>query len=169
MITSKLKTFGIFCISLFFLIIFIQIKPITAQSRIADPLPSWNQGTTKQTIITFVKKVTDSSLDTYIPPSDRIAIFDNDGTLWLEKPLYIQLVFILDRLKELAPQHPEWQTEEPFKTLLTQGVEGLKTLTIPDDVIQLVLATHTGMSDSEFENSVNQFFSNTKHPRFNRH
>lgn len=168
MITSKLKTFGIFCLSLLLLIIFIQIKPIIAQNQVADPLPSWNQGTTKQSIITFIKNVTDPSLKTYIPPSDRIATFDNDGTLWIEKPLYIQLEFVLYNLDSLAPQHPEWQTEEPFKTLLTQGIEGLKSLNLHDDIIKLLLVTHTGMSDTEFTTSVNQFFVKTKHPRFNR-
>lgn len=168
MMIQKLKYFCLLCCSLLFLIAFIQIKPVTAQISIDYPLPSWNQGTTKQTIIAFVEKITDPALETYIPPSDRIATFDNDGTLWTEKPLYIQVAFSLYNLKKLAPQYPEWQREELFKALLNQGVEGIRDLKIPDDILPLILATHTGMSDPEFENAVNQFFKETKHPRFNR-
>src|SRR4249920_459448 len=84
----------------------------------ADPLPSWNEGAAKQAIISFVEKVTKEGSPAFVPPAERIATFDNDGTLWCEQPLPVQLYFVLDRVKALAPQHPEWKTKEPFASLL---------------------------------------------------
>ena len=141
---------------------------VAAQSRIADPLPSWNQGSTKQAIISYVQQVTDPANDSYILPADRIATFDNDGTLWIEKPLYVQLVFVLDRLKALAPQHPEWQEAQPFKSILSNDLNQLQSLKIPDDLFKLILATHSGMSEEEFEAQVTRFLQNQTHPRFKR-
>jgi hypothetical protein len=79
-----------------------------------DPLPSWVEGTTKQSIMRFVRTVTDKSSPVYVPPEERIATFDNDGTLWAEQPMYVQIVFALDRVKALAPKHPEWKTKQPL-------------------------------------------------------
>lgn len=141
---------------------------VSAQGRIADPLPSWNSGQPKQAIINFVQDVTNPNSDNYLPNSDRIAVFDNDGTLWQEKPLYVQLVFVLDQLKTLAPQHPEWQTEEPFKTVLTDPNPDLKTLGSVENLLTLALATHTGITETEFEQQVQQFLETETHPRFKK-
>ncbi|MEB3161343.1 MAG: HAD family hydrolase [Synechocystis sp.] len=138
---------------------------VMAQSRIADPLPSWNDGQPKQTIIKFVEDVTDPNNSNYLPSGDRLAVFDNDGTLWLEKPFYVQLAFILDQIKILAPQHPEWQTQEPFKTLLTDPNPDFKTLATTENLLQLAMATHTGMTQTAFEEQVDQFFKTAKHPK----
>ena len=137
-----------------------------AQGTIADPLPSWNEGQPKQTIIKFVRDVTDPNSKNYLPLGDRIAVFDNDGNLWQEKPLYVQLAFVLDQIKILAPQHPEWKTEEPFRTLLTDPNPDLKSFANTENLMKLLLATHAGMSQTEFETQVKQFFKTAQHPRF---
>ena len=134
----------------------------TAQAK--DPLPSWNDGAAKQSIVTFVKRVTTPGSADYIPPSARIATFDNDGTLWAEQPMYFQVFFALDRVKELAPQHPEWQTQEPFASLLKGDVKaalagGDKAL------IEIVMATHAGMSTTEFEAIVKNWIATARHPQ----
>ncbi|MGA1621927.1 MAG: haloacid dehalogenase-like hydrolase [Synechocystis sp.] len=149
-----------------FIVLMISNVRVMAQSRIADPLPSWNDGQPKQTIIDFVQAVTDPDSANYLPIGDRLAVFDNDGTLWLEKPVYIQLAFILDQIKVLAPQHPEWQTEEPFKTLLTDPNPDLKALATTENLLQLAIATHTGMSQTEFDAQVQDFFQQASHPQF---
>ena len=91
---------------------------VVANAAQADPLPSWNEGEPKQNILTFVHSVADPNGPDYVPPAARIAVFDNDGTLWCEQPLYIQLAFALDRVKALAPEHPEWRTTQPFQAVL---------------------------------------------------
>ena len=98
------------------------VTPAHAES---DPLPSWNDGPAKTTIIEFVSKVTKKGSPDFVPPAERIAVFDNDGTLWAEQPMYFQLFFALDRVKALAPQHPEWKEEEPFASLLKGDVKGV--------------------------------------------
>ena len=137
-----------------------------AQGRISAPLPSWNEGKPKQTIIQFVQDVTNSSSKNYLPLGNRIAVFDNDGTLWQEKPIYVQLAFVIDQIKILAPQHPEWQIEEPFRTLLTVSSPDLKSLSSVENLMKLVLVTYAGMSQTEFETQVKQFFKTAQHPRF---
>lgn len=132
-----------------------------------DPLPSWNDTICKQCIITFVNDVTKKGSPEFVPVSDRIAVFDNDGTLWSEKPFYNQLAFAIDRVKALAPQHPEWKQEQPFKavleednkTLAASGLEGL---------VKLVMATHAGNTTEEFESLVKEWIATAKHPRFNQ-
>src|SRR5262245_47632302 len=96
--------------------LFVAVAPTRGQS--SDPLPSWNDGPTKPAIISFVDKVTKEGGHDFVPPRLRIATFDNDGTLWVEKPMYTQVVFAVDRIKALAPQHPEWKTEEPYKSVI---------------------------------------------------
>jgi phosphoserine phosphatase len=137
-----------------------------AQGRMADPLPSWNEGKPKQTIIQFVQDVTDPNSKNYLPLRDRVAVFDNDGTLWQEKPIYVQLAFVIDQIKILAPQHPEWKTEEPFRTLLNDPNPDLKSLQSTENLMKLLLTTHTGMNQTEFETQVKQFFKTAQHPRF---
>ena len=90
-----------------------------------EPLSSWNEGETKQSIVNYVEAVTDESSADFIPESDRIATFDNDGTLWSEQPAYFQLFFAMDRIKQMAPDHPEWENEEPFRSVLSNDLEGL--------------------------------------------
>ena len=118
-----------------------------------DPLPSWNDGKAKQSIITFVEKVTKPGSPDFVPVPERIATFDNDGTLWCEQPVPVQLYFALDRVKALAPQHPEWKTKEPFASLLRGD---LKTALAGGDkaILKLFTATHTGMTTVEFEQIV---------------
>ncbi|WP_455223050.1 HAD family hydrolase [Kaarinaea lacus] len=131
----------------------------------SDPLPSWREGAAKTRIIHFVKSVTDKSSETYVAPAERIAVFDNDGTLWSEQPMYFQLVFVLDRVKELAPQHPEWKTKQPFKAAL----EGdFKTLAKGGEhaLLELAMATHAGTTTEEFKKIVANWLATAKHPRF---
>jgi len=133
----------------------------------ADPLPSWNAGPNKQAILEFVKKTTDRSSPDYVDPADRIATFDNDGTLWVEHPMYTQLAFALDRVRALAPQHPDWKTTQPFKAVLDGD---MKTLAASGEkgLLELVMASHAGMSTEDFETIVKEWFATARHPRFKR-
>jgi phosphoserine phosphatase len=132
-----------------------------------DPLPSWKEGKTKQSILAFVKKVTDKSNTEYVPPAERIAVFDNDGTLWSEQPMYFQLAFVLDRVKELAPKHPEWKENQPFKAAIEGDIMALSA-SGEKGLIELVMATHAGMTTGEFESIVKDWLGTAIHPRFNR-
>ena len=135
---------------------------IGAQS--ADPLPSWNDGTAKQSIVTFVEKVTQPDSPDFVPVPERIATFDNDGTLWSEQPLPVQLYFALDRVKVLSAQHPEWKTQEPFASLLKGD---LKTALAGGEhaLLEIVMATHTGMTTMEFEQIVKDWIATAKNPK----
>jgi len=130
-----------------------------------DPLPSWNDGPTRQAIVEFVKKTTDPSSPDFIPVDQRITTFDNDGTLWPSHPMYTQLAFALDRVKALAPQHAEWKTTQPFKAALDGD---MKTLTASGEkgLLELVMASHAGMSTADFETIVKEWFTTATHPRF---
>ena len=129
-----------------------------------DQLPSWNDGKTKQSIVAFVEKVTKAGWPDFVPVAERIATFDNDGTLWCEQPVPVQLYFALDRVKALAPQHPEWKTKEPFASLLKGD---LKTALAGGDhaIMDLFMATHTGMTTVEFEKIVKDWIATAKHPK----
>lgn len=129
----------------------------------ADPLPSWNDGPAKQSIITFVEKVTTAGSPDFVPIPERIAVFDNDGTLWCEQPVPVQFYFVADRVKALAPQHPEWQTKEPFASILKGD---LKTALNGGDhgLMELFMATHTGMTADEFAQTVKDWITTAKHP-----
>jgi len=132
-----------------------------------DPLPSWNDGPAKQAIISFVKAVTEKSGTRYVEPEDRIATFDQDGTLWVEHPLYTQAEFALDRVLELAPQHPEWRQREPFKAVLANDREAMTKFSESD--WEAVLAvTHAGMTTDAFLEIVKQWLATAKDPRFQR-
>lgn len=129
----------------------------------ADPLPSWNDGASKKSIIAFVEKTTKEGSPDFVPVAERIATFDNDGTLWAEQPLYFQLFFAMDRVKALAPQHPEWKTQEPFASLLKGDVKtalagGEKSM------LEMVMATHAGMTTDEFDQIVKDWIATAKHP-----
>jgi hypothetical protein len=133
----------------------------------ADPLPSWNDTGPKKAIVTFVEKVTKEGSPDFVPPAERIATFDNDGTLWAEQPMYFQAFFVFDRVKALAPQHPEWKTKEPFASLLKGD---MKSALAGGDraLLELVMATHTGMTTEEFEKIVKDWIATAKHPKTNR-
>ncbi|MEA1950180.1 MAG: HAD family hydrolase [Planctomycetota bacterium] len=133
----------------------------------ADPLPSWNNGPVKEAIVSFVKRVATKDSPDYVPPAERIATFDNDGTLWSEKPVYFQLMFAIDRVKQIAPQHPEWKTQQPFKAVLEDDMESLGSSGM-EGVAKLVMASHAGMTTDEFAHIVKIWLAKVKHPRFKR-
>jgi hypothetical protein len=132
-----------------------------------DPLSSWSDGPSKYAVLAFVKDSTDKSSPKYVEPADRIATFDQDGTLWTEHPLYGQAQFALDRLAKMAPQHPEWKTKEPFKSVLA-GDRAAMAKFSEADWLQIVAVTHTGMSNEAFAGLVNDWITTAKAPRFNR-
>jgi phosphoglycolate phosphatase-like HAD superfamily hydrolase len=132
-----------------------------------DPLPSWNEGATKQAIVEFVQKATDREGSGFVPLPERIATFDNDGTLWPSHPMYTQLAFALDRIKALAPQHPEWKTQQPYKAVLENDMKAL-VAGGEKGLVELVMASHAGMSTAEFEAIVSDWFRMAQHPRFKK-
>jgi hypothetical protein len=132
-----------------------------------DPLPSWNDGPPKQAIVAFVAKVTNADGPDFVPVAERIATFDNDGTLWCEKPFYVQVVFALDRIKALSDAHPDWKEKPPLKA----AIEGdLRTILAgpPRDRLELVAASHAGLSTEEFRRIVEDWMARSRHPRFQR-
>jgi phosphoserine phosphatase len=146
-------------------VVFGVVVLLFAQTAVAasDPLSSWNDGPAKKAILEFVAAVTNENGKDYVPAEERIAVFDNDGTLWVEYPMYTQVLFALDRVKKLAPQHPEWKTKQPFKALLegdmkTVGASGMKGL------MELIMASHAGMSGDEFEQEVAKWLATARHP-----
>jgi len=132
-----------------------------------DPLPSWNAGTARQSIVTFIQTVTDRASPQFVPPEQRIATFDNDGTLWAEQPIYFQLAFALDRVRALAPKHPEWKTKQPFKAVLDGDMKAVAA-SGQKGMVELLLATHTGMTTDEFTKTVADWIATAQHPRFKR-
>jgi hypothetical protein len=132
-----------------------------------DPLPSWNEGATKASILDFVARVTTQGGPFFVPAEQRIAPFDNDGTLWVEQPMYVQLAFALDRVKAMAPLHPEWKDKQPFKAVLE---DDMKTLAESGErgLLELVLVTHAGMTTDEFAKIVSDWLATARHPRFKR-
>lgn len=139
---------------------------VTAGAQ-TDPLPSWNDGAAKRAIVDFVTAVSTEGGPDYVAPGDRIATFDNDGTLWPSHPMYTQLAFALDRIRELAPQHPEWKTKQPFKAVLDNDLSALAAAG-EKGVVELVMASHAGMSTAEFEAIVTDWLDKARHPRFKR-
>jgi len=132
-----------------------------------DPLPSWNEGKAKQSITEFVAKITEEDSPDFVPIAERIATFDNDGCLWAEQPMYFQLLFALHRVGVLAPQHPEWKTEEPFASLLKGDVKA--ALAGGEKAIgEIVMVTHAGMTTEEFEKIVTDWITTAKHPTTGR-
>ncbi|WP_058554529.1 HAD family phosphatase [Thiohalocapsa sp. ML1] len=140
---------------------------LVALSAAADPLPSWRDGPTKAALTGFVAAVTDAGSPDFVPAPERIAVFDNDGTLWVEQPMYTQLAFVLNRIAELADAHPEWREQQPFKAALegdtaTLGDAGMAGL------MQLLMATHAGMSSDAFARIASDWITAARHPRFER-
>lgn len=138
---------------------------LTANAQ-PDPLPSWNDGAVKKSITDFVARVTKPGPD-FVPAERRIATFDNDGTLWAEQPVYFQIAFAVDRVKALAPKNPQWKTKEPFKAVLAGDRAALAALG-EKGMLQILAATHTGMTVEEFHQAVLEWLASARHPRFNR-
>jgi phosphoserine phosphatase len=138
-----------------------------ATAQTSDPLESWNDGKARQAIIQFVEKVTEESSPDFVPAAERIATFDNDGTLWSEQPLYFQLLFAIDRVKALAPEHPEWKDTEPFASLLKGDVE--RALAGGEHaILEIVMASHAGMTTEQFEKIVKDWIAKARHPTTKR-
>ena len=135
--------------------------PAVAQT----PLPSWNDGPSRQAIVEFVAAVTQEGGKDYVAPADRIAVFDNDGTLWSEQPLYFQLIFALDQVKVMAPKHPEWRTEQPYKAAIEGDHQALAAAGM-GGLEKIIGVTHTGMSTEAFSDEVRQWVKTARHPRF---
>ena len=129
--------------------------------------PSWHDGPAKQEILSFVAAVTDQAGEDFVPPGERIAVFDNDGTLLSEKPAYFQLLFAIDRVKVLAPQHPEWKSAQPYKAVLENDMNALADAG-QKGILELVMATHAGYTTEEFAGIVTQWLETAQHPRFKR-
>ena len=134
---------------------------------VADPLPSWREGPAKQAITAFVAAVTETGGADFVALAERIAVFDNDGTLWVEQPMYTQLAFVLDRVKALAPEHTEWTETQPFKAAIEGDMKALGEAGM-DGLMQLLMATHAGMTSEAFEGITADWISTARHPRFAR-
>ena len=133
----------------------------------ADPLPSWNDGAAKSSIANFVARVTTQGGPDFVPPDQRIATFDNDGTLWIEQPMYVQFAFILDRVKALAPQTPTWKTKQPFKAVLDGDMKALAA-SGEKGLVELMAVTHAGMTVDEFTKIVTEWLATARQPKFKR-
>jgi phosphoserine phosphatase len=148
-------------------LVFAVICSSVAIAQTTDALPSWNDGPAKQAIIKFVQATTTPGSPDFVPPAERIATFDNDGTLWPSHPMYTQLAFALDRIKALAPQHPEWKSKQPFKAVLDNDLKALGAAG-EKGMVELVMASHAGTSTAEFEAIVTDWLDKARHPRFKR-
>ncbi|MEN2280778.1 HAD family hydrolase [Algoriphagus sp. SE2] len=169
-----MKKYSFFIILTTFLVSTSCQSPDTTDSSISstvstdfDALSSWNEGPTKQAIIDYVEDVSNPESANFIPIEDRIATFDNDGNLWSEQPAYFQLFFAMDRVKALASDHPEWKTTQPFQSVLENDMKTLSSFG-EHGLLELVMASHSGMSTEEFEQIVTDWLANSKHPRFDR-
>jgi phosphoglycolate phosphatase-like HAD superfamily hydrolase len=145
---------------------FVSFGSAFAQQQ-TDPLPSWNDGATKSAIVAFVERVTQEGGPDFVAPEERIAVFDNDGTLWAEQPIYFQFAFAIDRLKAVAPQHPEWEETQPFKAVLEGDLEALAA-SGEHGLLEIVMATHAGMTTDDFSAIVAEWLATARHPRFDR-
>jgi phosphoserine phosphatase len=141
--------------------------PASQASAGGDPLPSWNDGASKKGIVDFVRRTTSAGSADFVPVEDRIAVFDNDGTLWSEQPMYVQLAFILGRVKELAPQHPEWKATQPFQGVLEGNAKAVEE-SGEKGLMELFAATHAGMSTEEFQFIASKWLAEARHPKYRR-
>jgi haloacid dehalogenase-like hydrolase len=140
------------------------VAALTVMPATADPLPSWNSGDTKTAIVAFVDAVTTPGSDAYVDPAARITVFDNDGTLWAEQPIYFQLAFAINRVKAMAPEHPEWQNQEPFASLLKGDLKGALAGG-EHAVAEIVMASHAGITTDAFYEEVREWITTAKHPK----
>jgi phosphoserine phosphatase len=136
---------------------------ITAAAHASDPLPSWNEGKTKDAVISFVTKTTKEGSADFVPVAERIAVFDNDGTLWCEQPFYFQGFYVFERIKELSAQHPEWKTQEPYASILRSDYDAVLS-SGEKGIFELMTTSHSGLTTEEFEKSVGAWFASAKHP-----
>lgn len=164
MTRRPLRTSRIAALTLLLVSLLAAAPPARAQS---DPLPSWNDGAEKRAIVAFVNRVTKEGGPDFVPVKDRIATFDNDGTLWSEQPLYFQFQFALDRVKALAPQHPEWRSRQPFKAVLDGDIKALAA-SGEKGLVELLMATHSGVTTDEFAATAADWLKTARHPRFKR-
>ena len=146
-----------------FLAVAILFVAATVAHAQADPLPSWNDGQNKRAIVDFISRVTKEGSPDFIPVAQRIATFDNDGTLWSEQPIYFQFAFALDRVKALAPHHPEWKTQQPFKAVLDGDMKALAA-SGEKGLAEIIMATHSSMTTDEFTRTVFEWLITAKHP-----
>jgi hypothetical protein len=142
-------------------------RPAAKATPAGDPLPSWNDGASRRAIVTFVTDVTTEGGASFVAPAERIATFDNDGTLWSEQPMYVQLAFVIDRVKALAPQHPEWKSKQPFKGVLEGDLKAVAAAGERGS-LEMVMATHAGMSTAEFEKAAGDWIATARHPKYGR-
>ncbi len=152
------------------LLIFLTLILFSCSEQInqkSEPLPSWNEGKNKQSIINFVNEVTDEKSPNFVKPADRIATFDNDGCLWSEQPYYFQLQFALDRVKVLAPEHPEWNDNPLFKAVLENDIKTVLSFG-EHGLLELIMATHAGMTTEEFSQIVKDWINTARHPKTNK-
>jgi phosphoserine phosphatase len=133
----------------------------------ADPLPSWNDGAQKAAIMAFVEKVTTEGSPDFLPKAERIAVFDNDGTLWCEQPMYVQMAFAITRVKALAPEHPEWKEKQPFKAILENDLRAL-VASGEKGIVEIITTTHAGMTSEEFTKIALDWLATARHPKFDR-
>lgn len=151
----------------YLLLLLVGLASCNTQTSQPDPLPSWNDGPVKKAILDFVARTTTSGGPDYVPVAERVATFDNDGTLWTEHPLYTQFVFALDRVKALAPEHPEWKQKQPFKAILEGDMKGVEA-SGEKGLVELMMVTHAGMTTDEFAQIVNDWMTRSQHPHFKR-
>jgi len=145
------------------LILVLLLTACSVNQPAPDPLPSWTDGASQQQILDFVGSVTDANSSYFVPPNERIATFDNDGTLWSEKPTYFQLLFILDRVKSMAADHPEWKTTQPFQAVLENDIATIMAAG-KQGLMELGMATQTGMTTDEFKTIVKDWLATARHP-----
>jgi phosphoserine phosphatase len=160
---NKFSTYGLQS----FIAICLGLFAVNAVASDSSVLPSWNDNASRQNIFEFVEAVTNKSSPDFVPPAERIAVFDNDGTLWSEKPVYFQLLFAIDRVKAMAVNHPEWKTTQPFKAVLENDMDALAD-SGEQGLLELVMATHAGNTTEKFSQIVTDWLADAKHPRFNR-
>lgn len=132
-----------------------------------DPLPAWNEGANKRAILDFVTAVTEEGGEQFVPAGERIATFDNDGTLWIEQPFYSQIFFALDEISRMAPEHPEWETEQPFAAILANDREAMAKFS-EHEIAAIIAATHAGMTTTQFDETVTAWLATATHPHFNQ-
>ncbi len=148
-------------------LVVLTLPNLPAFAQQADRLPSWNDGPAKTAIVEFVEAIATEDSPDFVPPAKRIAVFDNDGTLWSEQPIYVQLAFAMDRVKALASEHPEWKNKQPFKAVLEDDREALAKAGM-EGIVKLVMASHAGMTSEEFSAIATDWLATARHPRFNR-
>jgi len=144
------------------LYLLLMLLPVLAQA--ADPLPAWREGASRSAIVAFVEAVTQEGGPDYVVPGQRIAVFDNDGTLWSEQPMYFEVLFAMDEVKRLAPEHPQWRTQQPFKAVLENDHQALAAQGM-DGILKIVAATHSGMSTTDFIARSRSWLASARHPR----